>query len=74
MRQDVDQVIVNRKSAEKDQGVLYDHEYVIVKETFIDFVRRVTQICNSTHGEVLSVSYVNEDTAVIVYRRPGELV
>ena len=71
MMQELKQVIVNRNSAEKDQGILYDHEYVIIKETFIDFVRRVTQACNCIHGEVLSVSYVDEDTAVILYRLPA---
>ena len=66
--QKIKQIVIKRDSYKRDEGTMGFHDYVMVKEDFNKFVDRVTEACETVDGKFLSVSYPNEDTAVIMYR------
>lgn len=66
--QKIKQIVIKRESYKRDEGTMGFHDYVTVKEDFNKFVDRVTEVCETVDGKFLSVSYPNEDTAVIMYR------
>ena len=50
-----------------------EHDYVMIKEDFTEFVERVTKACETVNGKILNISYPSEDVAVIVIRyKDGE--
>lgn len=65
--QKLKQIIVKRNSTERDEGTMGFHNYITVKEDFDQFVERVSEACENVDGKFLSVSYPNEDIAVILY-------
>lgn len=66
--QKLKQMVIKRESHNRDEGIMGFHDYVTVKEDFNKFVDRVTEVCETVDGKFLSVSYPNEDIAVIVIR------
>lgn len=66
--QKLKQLIVKRNSTERDEGTTGFHDYTTIKEYFEQFVARVSEACENVYGKFLSVSYPNEDIAVILYR------
>lgn len=66
--QKLKQIVVMRENHETDEGTMGFHDYVTVKEDFNKFVDRVTEACETVEGKFLSVSYPNEDAAVILYK------
>lgn len=66
--QKLKQLVVKRTVTQRDEGTMGFHDYVTVKEDFEQFVARVSEACNNVDGKFLSVSYPNEDIAVILYK------
>ena len=66
--QKLKQIVVKREIYEKNEGIMGFHDYVTVREDFNKFVDRVTEACGTVEGKFLSVSYPNEDVAVILYK------
>lgn len=65
--QKLKQLIVNRNHTERDEETMGFHDYVTVKENFEQFVAHVSEACENVDGKFLSVSYPNEDIAIILY-------
>lgn len=65
--QKLKQLIVKRNHTERDEGTMGFHDYTTVKEDFEQFVARVSEACENVDGKFLSVSYPNENIAVILY-------
>lgn len=62
--QNLKQMVVKRNI----EDPMDSHNCVVEKEDFNEFIARVTETCETVNGKFLSVSYPNEDTAVILYR------
>lgn len=63
----IGQDILKRK--EIDHGIMGEHDWVY--ETFEEFVKRVSEEINKIvkeRKEFIGIQYINEETAVIIYR------
>lgn len=65
----IKQIIIKRKTWKVDEGIIGD---VTRKETLEKFIDRVTETANSYEhdegGKVKNISYIDEDTAILVCR------
>lgn len=62
----VKQYIVKRLCREVDEGTMGFHDYVMKKEDLEKYIERVSDKANEL-GNVLNISYLSGDIAVIVY-------
>ena len=70
----IGQTVVLRNTWERDEGEMGFHDYVTHKEDINTFVNRVTMEANVHHNNVLNITYLNEDTAIIVWAQEEEVL
>lgn len=64
----IGQILVNRETKTVDEGTMGFHDYVTHKEDLSTFMDRVSSIANKLNNKhVISINYLSEDKAIIVY-------
>lgn len=67
MSNKINQIIVDRKSWQEDEGCMGFHDYVTNYENYTNFVNRVTEQANNLNRNIINIVYPEKDITIIIY-------